>query len=63
MCEVSEGFVKEGRIEGRLEDIRTLMESMHWTAEQAMAMLKIPKDEQKMYSDMIQLTATPAVPA
>jgi len=60
MCEISEGFVKEGRIEGTLNAIRALTESMHWTPDQAMAMLKVPESEWKMYSEMLQMTAMPA---
>ncbi len=56
MCEISEGFVKEGRIEGKLESIRNLMDSMHWTAEQAMVMLKVPEEEHKMYNELLRLT-------
>ena len=43
MCEVIEKYIAEGRSEGRFEgkaeDIRSLMESMSLTAEQAMKAL------------------------
>ena len=38
---------ERGRKEERLQSIRNLMESMHWTAEKAMNALKIPIIEQK----------------
>lgn len=60
MCEISEGFVKEGRIEGTLNAIKALMESMHWTAEQAMVMLKVPEEEQNMYNELLRMTTVPA---
>lgn len=61
MCEVSESFVREGRVEGTLNAIRNLMESMHWSVDQALAMLKVPESEWKMYSDMLQMTALSAL--
>lgn len=56
MCEISEGFVKEGKIEGKLESIRNLMDTMHWSAGQAMVMLKVPEEEHKMYNELLRLT-------
>ena len=44
---------REGREEERLASIRNLMETVHWTAQQAMDALKIPPAEQEKY--VIQL--------
>ena len=43
-----EGF-REGADQNRLENIRSLMESMKLTAKQAMEALKIPESEQSKY--------------
>lgn len=53
MCNLSKGIeekgIKEGIKEGILSSIQNLMESMGWSAEQAMAALKIPESEQVQY--------------
>lgn len=53
MCNLSKGIeekgIKEGIKEGILSSIQNLMESMGWSAEQAMAALKIPESEQIQY--------------
>ncbi len=57
MCNLSKGIEekgikegkKEGIREGILSSIQNLMESMGWSAEQAMAALKIPEPEQSQY--------------
>ncbi|TGY86958.1 hypothetical protein E5329_27615 [Petralouisia muris] len=53
MCNLSKGIeekgIKEGIKEGILASIQNLMESMGWSAEQAMAALKIPESEQIQY--------------
>ena len=59
MCNLSQGIEergiekgrKEGKQEGILASIQNLMESMGWTAEQAMAALKIPESERFLYAD------------
>ena len=61
MCEVIEKYIAEGRREGRsegrregkAEDIRSLMESMSMTAEQAMKALKIPAGEFGKYMTLL----------
>ena len=61
MCEVIEKYIAEGRREGRsegrregkAEDIRSLMESMSLTAEQAMKALKIPAGEFGKYMTLL----------
>lgn len=62
MCNLSKGVeekgirkgIKEGIKEGVLSSIRNLMESMGWTAEQAMLALKIPEAEQNQYADLLK---------
>ena len=44
----NEGW-SQGRSEERLNSIRNLMDSLHWTAQQAMDALKIPASEQERY--------------
>ena len=41
---------EEGKIEERLNSIKNLMETMKWTAEQAMDALLIPVSEHALYS-------------
>ena len=61
MCEVIEKYIAEGRREGRSEGrregkaeaIRSLMESMSMTAEQAMKALKIPAGEFGKYMTLL----------
>lgn len=49
MCNLSEGVEKRGIQKGILSSIQNLMESMGWSAEQAMTALKIPEAEQVQY--------------
>ena len=63
LCNLSQGIeekgiakgiekgIKEGIKEGILSSIQNLMESMGWTAEQAMAALKIPEPERVQYTN------------
>ncbi len=53
MCEVIEKYIAEGRREGKAEAIRSLMESMSMTAEQAMKALKIPAGEFGKYMTLL----------
>ncbi len=46
VCNLSKGIEEKGIKEGILSSIQNLMESMGWSAEQAMAALKIPESEQ-----------------
>lgn len=49
MCNLSKGIEEKGIKEGILSSIQNLMESMGWSAEQAMAALKIPESERVQY--------------
>ena len=48
-AETMELFKEEGRAEGILKSIHALMDSMKWTAQQAMDALGIPLTEQAQY--------------
>ena len=57
MCKLMEDLQNEARDEGKketlLDNIRSLMETMNLTAQQAMNALKIPADKQKEYVELI----------
>ena len=57
MCKLMEELQEEARAEAEkntlLDSIRNLMETMKWTAKQAMDALKIPDDKQKEYLALI----------
>ena len=44
---------REGAEQKQVENIRSLMETMKWTAKQAMDALKIPVAEQKKYAAQV----------
>lgn len=62
MCNLSKGVMEkgiakgraEGRAEGLLTSIRSLMETLGLTIEQAMAALQVPENEQKKYRELLQ---------
>ena len=54
MCNLSKGIEEKGMEKGILVSIQNLMESMDWTAEQAMKALRIPETEQAMYADNLR---------
>jgi hypothetical protein len=53
MCNLSKGVEEKGITKGILSSIRNLMESMNWSAEQAMNALKIPEEERSNYAKEI----------
>ena len=57
MCNLSMGVADIAREEGRekaiLSSITSLMETMKWSAKQAMDALKIPEQEQEKYNDIL----------
>ena len=57
MCEVLDRAENKGRIEGeenaRLEDIKNIMKNLHVTAQQAMDVLEIPKEDWPMYEERL----------
>lgn len=54
LCNLSKGIEENGMKKGILVSIQNLMESMGWTAEQAMKALKIPEAEQAVYADNLR---------
>ena len=52
-AETMELFKEDGRVEGRMEDIRNLMKKLKMTAEQAMEILDIPSSERSKYMTML----------
>ena len=46
--------LQEGKREGLVSSIRNLMESMDWTADQAMNALKIPEEDQEKYRMLLK---------
>ena len=52
-AETMELFKEDGRVEGRMEDIRNLMKKLKMTAEQAMEILDIPSSERCKYMTML----------
>lgn len=55
---VKKSLLEEGREEGMesalLTSICNLMKSMHWTLEQSMSALLIPKNKQSAYKKMLE---------
>ena len=52
-AEVQELFKEEGRAEGRVDDIHSLMKTLKLSAQQAMEALQIPLSEQPYYMKML----------
>lgn len=49
MCELLDKYEAKGITNGRVEDSKNLMETMQWSAEQAMLALKISDADKKKY--------------
>lgn len=54
MCNLSKGVEEKGVEKGILFSIRNLMETMGWSAEQAMGGLKIPEEEREKYINKLK---------
>ena len=54
LCKISEGFIKEGKREGKLEAILALMETTKWDADKAMDMLKIESEDRPTYAAFVK---------
>lgn len=58
MCDYSKGILERGIERGIMtsveNSIRNLMDSMNWTAEQAMTALKIPEQQREQYRKKIK---------
>ena len=53
MCEVLDRAENKGKEDARLEDIRNIMKNLHVTAQQAMDVLEIPKEDWPMYEERL----------
>ena len=53
MCKLMEDLQEEAKKETLLDNVRSLMETMNLTAQQAMNALKVPVDKQKEYLALI----------
>ena len=54
LCKISEGFIREGKREGKLEAILALMETTDWDADKAMDMLKIEREDRPTYAAFVK---------
>ena len=53
MYKIMEDLQNEAKKENLLDNIRSLMETLNLTAQQAMDALKVPVDKQKEYAALI----------
>jgi NAD(P)H-dependent flavin oxidoreductase YrpB (nitropropane dioxygenase family) len=62
MCNLSQGIWEQGQqqgiAQGILSSIQNLMDSMGWSAEQAMNALKIPQEERNKYANEVNKRPT-----
>ena len=54
LCKISEGFIKEGKREGKLEVILSVMKRQNWDAERTMEFLDIEKEDRPTYAAFIK---------
>ena len=58
MCNLSKGVMETGMAkgieQGILSSIKSLMEMMGWTIEQAMIALKMPETERQVYQELLK---------
>ena len=54
MCNLSKGVEEKGVAKGILSSIKSLMETMGLSIEQAMAALKVPESEKQKYMDLLE---------
>lgn len=54
MCNLSKGVEEQGMRTATFQALQNLMDSLKINAEQAMRLLKIPKDEQEKYASMLK---------
>ena len=53
MCEVLDRAEKKGKEDAHLEAIKNIMKNLHVTAQQAMDVLEIPKEDWPMYESRL----------
>ena len=65
LCKIAEGFIKEGKREGKLEIILSVMKKHNWNAEQTMEFLDIEREDRPTYAAFVKTAvgSTPPAPA
>ena len=53
MCNLGEAIEREGMAKGVITSIQNVMDTTRWSAEQAMAALKIPENERQHYAELL----------
>ena len=53
MCNLGEAVAAMGEEKRQLANLKSLMETLGFTAEQAMDALEVPEDERRRYADML----------
>ena len=53
MCNLGVAIEREGVTKGMLLSIKNLMETTHWSAERAMAALKVPENERQQSAELL----------
>lgn len=54
MCNLSKGVMAKGMTNGILASIKSLMETLGLSIEQAMEALKVPETEKQKYMDLLK---------
>ena len=54
MCKISEGFIMEGKREGKLEIILSVMKKQNWDAERTMEFLDIEREDRPTYAALVK---------
>lgn len=54
MCNLSEGVEQKGIQKGIFKSITNLMDTMNWTAQEAMDALKIEEEERPRYIELLE---------
>lgn len=54
LCKISEGFIKEGKREGKLEVILSVMKKQNWDAETTMEFLDIEREDRPTYAAFVK---------
>ena len=53
MCKIVEELVEEGKEQVMVESVKNLMDSLKIDAEQAMDLLKVPKEQRKKIAEKL----------
>lgn len=63
LCKISEGFIKEGKREGKLEVILSVMKKQNWDADRTMEFLDIEREDRPTYAAFIKTAVSNTMPA